>query len=255
MWLKRFFSRNEDKGFDPSLVLDDVGYSTVFAIGDVHGCLDLAKKVERHIFGEMGAGTDTSSLLIYLGDVIDRGPQSAQFIEHFLSPTPSGFKRQLIAGNHEVMFRSFLAAPSKGRKWMAYGGRETLESYGISREQMSIENLEYLVGCSIPEEHQDLLKRLPPYLVWNGFVFAHSGLDTQRYLSEQTAERTSTVRPNYDEQYHTFGKRVVHGHRIVEKPTVCDFDISLDTGAYATGRLSYAKLKSNGCVELNSISL
>jgi serine/threonine protein phosphatase 1 len=252
MWLKRWLSNDEIGEFDAELILDSK-FSTVFAVGDVHGCADLAKKLERQILATTN-NADLPVAVVYLGDVIDRGPESAQFLEHFLTPLPRGYERLLIGGNHELMFRAFLDAPNLSSRWIAYGGRETLQSYGILVDEMQKESIEYVLETAIPKGHRELLAKVRPYLVWRDYVLVHSGLDIDKSANLQVVEKTSVAPANYPEQFAKFGKTVVHGHRVVEHPILDDHQIALDTGAFATGRLSFAKLALDQAVEIGSIT-
>src|SRR6478609_8623701 len=107
----------------------DVGERPIYAIGDVHGCLVALRQLEAKITADAMSHLHRP-LVVMLGDVVDRGPASAQVIDHLLTTTPD-FDRICLAGNHEVAMAEFLDAPHPRHDWLEFGGLETLLSYGI----------------------------------------------------------------------------------------------------------------------------
>ncbi|MCZ4271829.1 metallophosphoesterase [Maritalea porphyrae] len=252
IWAKRFQRAHCKVDEKSHLINDDI--QTIYAIGDVHGSLDLLKKLEHEVFNTHNQKSGSAALL-FLGDFIDRGPMSANLIEHLIGVSPKGFVRLCICGNHELMMKEFLSSPSPDADWLFCGGRETLLSYGIGRIDVDKSSLLYQVLAAIPANHMRFLESLVPYYIWNKFIFTHAGLNPEKGIAEQTAKDTCRNVSSYKCQKQAFGKTIVHGHFIVPNPVKNEAEISLDTAAFATGRLSYAKIEKCGAVELYSITL
>jgi serine/threonine protein phosphatase 1 len=103
----------------------------VYAIGDLHGRADLLEALHEQIAADAG-GRPGPNIAIYLGDYVDRGPQSKDTIDLALAGPAPGFRRHWLKGNHEAAMLGFLEDPASGAAWLAFGGRETLQSYGIA---------------------------------------------------------------------------------------------------------------------------
>ncbi|KQU99451.1 hypothetical protein ASC89_10745 [Devosia sp. Root413D1] len=219
----------------------------VYAIGDVHGCLAELRQLERLIEAD-AAGTPGEKWMVLLGDYIDRGPQSAQVIDHLLAPAPAGFRRFTLAGNHEQMLLDFLAAPQQSAEWLDYGGVETLTSYGIDardgggRPAMLARSLE----AQMPRSHLEWLRQLPISLETPGFFFAHAGVRPGRTLAEQLDGDLMWIREPFLGGATGTGKIVVHGHTPEAEPMRLPWRIGIDTGAFATGRLTSARIDKGG---------
>jgi serine/threonine protein phosphatase 1 len=225
----------------------------IYAIGDVHGCLVELRRLEQLIALD-ALHTAGEKWLVLLGDYIDRGPQSAQVIDHLLAPPADGFRRFSLAGNHEQMLLDFLAAPNEAAEWLEYGGVETLASYGIDardaggRPAALAKSLE----AQMPRSHLEWLRRLPVSLETPGFFFAHAGVRPGRALAEQEDRDLLWIREPFLESAVDAGTVVVHGHTPVAEPERRAWRIGIDTGAFATGRLTSARIDANGAVRFLS---
>ena len=199
-------------------------------------------KIEADISGFEG-----TAHLVFLGDYIDRGLQSRQVIEILLSDRLKPFEAYFLKGNHEDALLSFLSDPGFGPKWAAYGGRETLVSYGVRPPRSLSLNSEWEKAHdaflkAIPNVHQKFLMTLPTSVRIGGYGFAHAGLRPGKTFAEQNDEDLMWIRDEFLGGKSTFDVMVVHGHTPVDQPHSDHRRINVDTGAYFTGRLTAAKL-------------
>jgi serine/threonine protein phosphatase 1 len=220
----------------------------VYAIGDVHGQLPLLRMLEQKI-AEDAENFSGEKWIVLLGDFVDRGPASAQVLDHLVAAPKHGLTRYCLAGNHEIMMLDALEGRCPTRQWMELGGLETLSSYGISardlgRTPASSPRFRYLLDSHIPTEHIEFLRDLPVAIDLPGFLFVHAGARLDIPLSQQTDKELTLVSDHSGVAGKEDEKIVVHGHRIVEKPTWDKGNINVDTGAYLTGRLTAARLVS-----------
>jgi serine/threonine protein phosphatase 1 len=217
----------------------------IYAIGDVHGCLDLLKRLEAKIVAD-AAGAPGDKLIVMLGDLIDRGPASAQVIDHVLSRPPAGFGRISLLGNHESMMLAFIRDPRRGAIWLENGGRETLLSYGLPSDTLlrgvALRVLENVIASHVPQEHIEFLERLPVLLDTPDAIFVHAGLRPGVKLEAQSDDDLIWFRDNYESDYAEFGRPVVHGHMPRAEALLAPFRIAIDTGAYANGRLTAVRV-------------
>jgi serine/threonine protein phosphatase 1 len=183
-------------------------------------------------------------LVVLLGDVIDRGPASAQLLDHLLAPPPAGIRRVVLRGNHEAMFLRFWAAPRLNDPWLRHGGAEMVRSYGVDLGDPALARrgrLRQVLAACIPPEHVEFLSRTPLALYLPGFVLAHAGVNPDVPLDVQRAGDVLWGDPARLDGADTEGGAVViHGHR--PQPDGQAYRgrgrINVDTGAYATGRLT-----------------
>lgn len=222
------------------------GYDTVYAVGDVHGCLDLARTLEARILRdgeETGAG---KSLTLYLGDVIDRGPKSAHVLD-LLTARSDTMERRCLRGNHEQFMLDFLAEPRNALDWLDFGGTETLQSYGVYEgrrffERASPAEARALLAATIPEAHRTFLGALPHFAMRGDTLFCHAGLDPTKPLGGQSAEDFMWARERFLAHREGYGVTVVHGHTPTAAPRLEWGRAGVDTGAYESGRLTCAKV-------------
>jgi serine/threonine protein phosphatase 1 len=215
--------------------------AAIYAIGDVHGRLDLLQQLEAQIVAD-AADLAGEVWLLLLGDVIDRGPQSAQVVEHLLAPPPAGFRRFCLMGNHEDMLLDFLAQPDPFAPWLDNGGIATLRSYGVPDEAWHSRPLEEIVATFLPQAHVDFFEQLPVVIETPHFFFAHAGIRPGRPLTAQARDDLLWYRDDYAADYGSLPKTVVHGHTPLPAPMVRPRRVALDTGACFSGMLSAARL-------------
>jgi serine/threonine protein phosphatase 1 len=215
----------------------------VYVVGDIHGCLDLYQKLETQIMAE-AAGARV--LIVLVGDLVDRGPDSAGVIRHLMAPPPEGAERLVLMGNHEQMMLEFFKAPRAHIRWLDYGGRTTLASYGIDEAQMGLFTLPEgeladKMRALLPPEHLAWIRSLPGAVrLGPRYFVSHSGLNPDKPLSEQSARDLMWSRNI--KGMPPEGVTVIHGHTPIETVDLTGPFIDIDTGVYATGRLSAVRL-------------
>nr|WP_255700131.1 metallophosphoesterase family protein [Jiella avicenniae] len=220
----------------------------VYAIGDIHGCIEALRRLETKIF-EDAQPTIGTKLLVYIGDFIDRGPDSAAVIDHLLSEPPAGFRRLCLAGNHEAMLFDLLEGRIGIGDWLQFGGDNTLFSYGFDFNYLTHEMrlgheavLEEFV-TAFPPAHRQFLSALPVAFSTPRFLFTHAGVRPGTPLADQTDHDLMWVRDRFlNAGDHGLGKIVVHGHTPASQPVQTPFRIGIDTGAYMGGPLTAVRL-------------
>ncbi len=224
---------------------------TVYAIGDVHGRLDLLRGLEAVIFDD-AKGSDAEKLIVYIGDLIDRGPDSAGVLAHIRGAAPDGFLRLALLGNHEHMLLRFVHDTNEDL-WLNFGGRETLVSYGVSEQETydvkpGTTDMRLLLQKAIPREHLKFLQSLPQAITLKHFILTHAGGNPAKPFSGQTKREMVWGVSGFMKTKAEYGREMVHGHFIVDNVRRADGKIAIDTGAYASGRLSAVKLEHDGTV-------
>lgn len=220
----------------------------IYAIGDVHGRLDCLSRIEDSIARHeamLGDGQDAH--VIFLGDYIDRGPSSRGVIEALVPRTFAGLSARHLLGNHEDAMLHFLASPRDGSDWLHFGGTATLASYGVgtaaSITPAQLPAVAKRLQERLPEAHIAFLRELELTILLGGFLFVHAGIRPGIALAKQTRRDLLNIRDPFLGADRPLPWRVVHGHTIVEAAEITPTRISLDTGAYATGRLSCAVIE------------
>ncbi len=219
----------------------------MYVVGDIHGRLDCLTEVHALIDRDRYANPTTNISEIYLGDYIDRGPDSFGVIDCLLS-RGNDVATVFLRGNHETMFESFLNDQISFEAWRAVGGAETLVSYGVdgraitANYRLSRDAAEALV----PKEHQAFLHSLQNYHTVGSYCFAHAGLRPNVALSRQSLEDLTRIRRAFLTYAGDFGYIVVHGHTPVTEVEFRPNRINIDTGAYVTNRLSVLKIDASG---------
>jgi serine/threonine protein phosphatase 1 len=222
----------------------------VFAIGDVHGHLGLLEAMLEAIAAEDARRPPaTWSVEVFLGDVIDRGPESRGVVDLLLATPGGGRHRICLRGNHEDCLLHFLDDPAILMDWRAYGGLETLASYGVARRPLtSFEDLDAVrieFAEKLPEAHKRFFENTWMFYQDGGFFFSHAGVRPGVALDHQAAEDLLYIRDPFISATALFEKRVVHGHTPVAAVDIRPNRINVDTGAYATGRLSCAVIEGD----------
>ncbi|GGI75348.1 metallophosphoesterase [Polymorphobacter multimanifer] len=220
----------------PPAVPDDL---RVYAIGDIHGRVDLLEDMLAMITADHAA-EPVRTEVVFLGDYIDRGPASAAIIERLASPLPDFASWRFLAGNHEDAMSSVLAGNFElMSEWIGYGGLETLESYGISRREMAAGGIILDNALSrIPPHHRAFLAALEHHAVIGDYVFVHAGIRPGVVLARQDRRDLLSIRQPFLDDDRDHGFVVVHGHSISDTVETRHNRIGIDTGAYRSGRLT-----------------
>ncbi|MBF0393209.1 MAG: serine/threonine protein phosphatase [Alphaproteobacteria bacterium] len=214
--------------------------SRLYAIGDVHGRIDLLDRLLALIEADAATSPAARRVVVFLGDYVDRGPCSRQVIDRLAAGPPPGFEWIALDGNHEAMMRSFLEDPSTAPAWLRNGGDATLASYvGASPRIGDIPaDLRGALAEALPGAHLRFLSRLGPSHVEGGYFFAHAGVRPGVALESQSRDDLLWIRGPFLDHEGSFGRVVVHGHSIAPRPVDRHNRIGVDTGAYASGRLT-----------------
>ena len=240
--IRRLFASNASKASRPAVPEGERYY----VIGDIHGRLDLlealAEAIERH--DAQASPADTTVVL--LGDLVDRGPDSAGVIR-FTRDWQSRRKVRLLAGNHKEVLRHFLK----------HGGRETILSYGIPRKEfndLSVKQLFKRLPKIVPQEDRDYLASFEEMIVAGDYVFVHAGIDPATPLSEQRRRDMLWIRDRFLRDTGPFEKVVVHGHTIFEEVADNGHRIGIDTGAFRTGVLTALMLEGDRRQQIQAVA-
>lgn len=214
----------------------------VYAVGDVHGRVDLLVDLHRRIAEDAKSAPESRRLAIYLGDYVDRGPDSAGVIDHLLDSPLPGFEQVYLMGNHEEFLLQFLDDPADGDVWIANGGDATLRSYGV--EPGSDGFAGDLAAAweqlrrKMPKKHGTFLKQLGVSHLEGDYLFVHAGIRPGVPLDKQSDEDLLWIREPFLEAGDEHEVVVVHGHTPVDAGQVHDNRIAVDTGAVWSDRLT-----------------
>jgi serine/threonine protein phosphatase 1 len=215
----------------------------IYAIGDVHGCAALLEKL-LGLIAEDSAGA--AARLIFLGDYVDRGPDSKRVIDILSSLRDERPSTVFLMGNHERAMLDFLADGQMGAEWLHWGGDKTAESYGVADIwTLEPEETSRALRAAAPAAHLAFLEGLPACATFGDYIFVHAGLKPGRALADQTEEDMLWIRSEFHNAApeHRPEKVVVHGHHPVKKPLDAGWRIDVDTGAVWTDRLTAVVLE------------
>lgn len=215
----------------------------IYAVGDTHGCAERLRELHARI-GEDAAGVSAGRrVVVYLGDYVDRGPDSRGLLDVLLHEPLPGFERVHLKGNHEDILLRFLEDKSVCLHWMQYGGDATCRSYGV--EPLSAPPVADRSGwlrerlrTAMPRGHLDFLNGLSLSRVEGDYLFVHAGIRPGVALDEQAAEDLLWIREPFLGSRADHGKVVVHGHTPAESPVRRRNRIGIDTGACYGGVLT-----------------
>jgi serine/threonine protein phosphatase 1 len=221
----------------------------VYAIGDIHGRLDLLRDLHARIREDAREYAAVRRVLVYIGDYIDRGYESRQTVDYLLDQPLPEFDTVHLMGNHERTLLDFLGDIGYGPGWLRYGGRETLFSYGIGWDRDLAGSEECLLRIQaelrekLPPAHLRFFSGLGMTHVEGDYLFVHAGIRPGIPIESQNADDLLWIRDDFLGSRAEHGKVVVHGHSIAETPELLPNRI--DTGAFATGRLTCLVLEEN----------
>jgi serine/threonine protein phosphatase 1 len=214
----------------------------VYAVGDIHGRLDLLDDLLIRIEADDEARPSSQTLLIFLGDLVDRGPSSAQVVDRLLNLSRSGRRARFLMGNHEEVFLRALGGDRNALPFFVrIGGKPTVLSYGIDEQtyrKADYQQLHSLMQAHVPAEHIAFLEAFEDMIVIGDYVFVHAGIQPRLPLAEQSPAALRWVREEFLSHPHPLEKIVVHGHTIADDVEETVNRIGLDTGAYASGKLT-----------------
>ncbi len=223
--------------------------TVVYAVGDIHGCADLLDVMHGMIRHDSQIPEFARKVLIYLGDYVDRGPDSKGVVDRILEKPLEGFETYCLIGNHEDFLVDFLADPEAGPLWLSNGGLATLLSYGVDFRPDTglghgrLEELQQQFFDALPSSHLDFYRELQFSHVEGDYFFVHAGVRPGVPLHDQSDEDMLWIRNEFLDSSDDFGKMIVHGHTISWEPEFRGNRIGIDTGAFASGVLTGLALK------------
>ncbi len=238
--IARFFTRASRPDAQPARV---PAGRRVYAIGDIHGCLEPLHKLHALIQEHAAKQPPAENVVVYLGDYVDRGPDSCGVIDLLLAEPLTGFEHVYLKGNHEDSLCRFLANGLYGPQWVAYGGDATLYSYGVrpplpQSDTAELQRIREDFAQRLPRDHVEFFEGLRLAHFEGDYAFVHAGVRPGVAFDRQVPEDLLWIRDEFLRSDVDFGKIVVHGHSITEVPTTRRNRIGIDTGAFASGRLT-----------------
>src|SRR5437868_7267138 len=222
----------------------------VYAIGDIHGRLDLLEDLLSRISEDARRHhADQARQLVFLGDYVDRGSESRGVVERLLDDPMPGFSKVYLMGNHEEAMLAFLEGLSDGLDWLSFGGLETLLSYGVPlrslpRNEDTALSLRRALAEAVPQSHIDFFRSCILHHSIGDYLFVHAGVRPRISLERQNPADLMWIRDDFlRSKVPLPGRIVVHGHTICDLPQNREHRINIDTGAFVSGRLTCLVLR------------
>jgi serine/threonine protein phosphatase 1 len=220
----------------------------IYAISDIHGCAHLLEPMFRVIDADVAHSRPQRAIEVYLGDYIDRGPDSALTLDLLIDRSRRG-NTVFLKGNHEAFLAEVFRDPARMADWFRVGGQQTLMSYGLSpspnprdEEQRALVRE---LQAAMPPQHLEFLKRLRLSFTCGDFFFVHAGVRPGVPLIVQREADLLWIRDEFLQSKKQFGKYIVHGHTPVRSAEVLTNRANIDTGAYATGNLTLLSIQGS----------
>lgn len=229
----------------------------IYAVGDVHGRLDLFSRLMAIVKRDQAARLPVTTQIILLGDIVDRGPDSAAMVRGCMNLTALSDRFVVLKGNHEEMMAEALGGNlTVYGHWLGFGGSETLLSWGLDRSvaygPATPDNLE-IAARAVGSDVINWLGNLPLYYQYDGYLFVHAGIRPGIPLRKQNAEDLMWITSDFLESKVPHGMTVVHGHSVNEDgPVIRSNRIGIDTGAYRTERLTALGIENSETWTLNT---
>ena len=230
----------------------------VWAVGDIHGCLGLLKPLVEAILADAASIDAQRKVVIFLGDYIDRGPDSRGVLRYLMDlPKDAGVEWRFLKGNHEEAMLKFLDDPSFGPNWCEYGGDAALASYGLKPPEMKHRAQSWALVAAdldhkISNDEREFLESLEYSLSIGDYFFAHAGARPRIALDRQSERDLTWIRGSFLNDPEPFEKVIVHGHTPTATVHVDARRIGVDTKAYESGVLSAVKLLGDTCQIVSS---
>lgn len=221
----------------------------VYAIGDIHGRDDLFARLIDRIDADDAARGPARTSIVLLGDLVDRGPASAAVVERACNLARARPALRLLSANHEeVMLKALAGSLEALRFFCRIGGEETIWSYGITREAyraMTFDELLPAFQAAVPPHHVALLKAAEDMVQIGDYLFVHAGVRPGVEFAAQRPSDLRWIREDFLDDPRWHGAMVVHGHTIAEAVDAQPNRIGIDTGAYASGKLTAIGLEGS----------
>jgi serine/threonine protein phosphatase 1 len=220
----------------------------VYAVGDIHGRADLLTTIRKKIARDGKRGIKKAKIkrkvVVYLGDYVDRGPDSFGVIDMLLNDPLDGFEEIYLKGNHEDYMTKFLVGDGDGLGWLFNGAETTIASYGVEPgnwmdfDPEKLRSLRTELFDAIPEDHRTFFKDLELSHLEGSYLFVHAGIRPDVPLDDQDEDDLMWIRDDFLESDVDHEARVVHGHTISWTPEILPNRIGIDTGAFVSGVLT-----------------
>jgi len=219
----------------------------IYAIGDIHGRFDLLQELVSEIRRDLERDRPERTIEIFLGDYIDRGPQSREIVDWLIETPPMTDERICLLGNHEDILLHALDDTSAMTNWLYNGGGETLLSYGVKVRgfggESSLIELQQGLRAALPGSHLEFFASLRRMVDFSPYLFVHAGIRPGRAIEDQDPEDLVWIREPFLHSDADLGRIVVHGHTPAMHPEVRKNRINIDTGAVFRGCLTCAVLE------------
>lgn len=221
----------------------------LYAVGDIHGRSDLLIKLLRQIEADAARRSAARKTLVFLGDYVDRGPDSRGVVDLLLFSPPKGFDDiHFLKGNHEALLLDFLADPGGLDHWLMNGGDATMASYGVDVDLLNAmgagpEAWRNAFTDVLPQLHRNFFESLRLQVFAGDYLFVHAGVKPGVPLDAQAESDLIWIRGPFLRAEQSFGKVVVHGHTPVRAPEIKANRIGIDTGAVFSGQLTALRLQ------------
>lgn len=222
----------------------------LYAVGDIHGRADLLDAVINKVVEDSAEIPEMRKALIFLGDYIDRGPESSTVVDMMLEADPKGIEVINLMGNHEQFLLMFLRNSDIGAGWLQNGGMETFESYGIELDGrdwdiFDYDQLQAELEAVLPLSHIRFFEKLRVKYQEGDYFFTHAGVSPASDINKQKAQDLLWIREPFLSSEKDHGAIVVHGHSPGLKPVIKPNRIGIDTAAYYTGHLTCLVLEGD----------
>ncbi|MEQ1937413.1 metallophosphoesterase [Mesorhizobium sp. CN5-321] len=218
----------------------------LYAIGDIHGRLDLLAAMHEAIAAEIARDRPADWRIVHLGDYVDRGPDSSGVIEFLVEAGRRDRRNLFLAGNHELGMLDFLAKPDLNGLFARYGGPATARSYGVDIEQGSAQEAAAALAAAMPSAHMDFLHRLAFSASFGDFFFCHAGIKPGVPLENQSERDLVWIREPFLTSPDLHPKLVVHGHTPGPEAEIMPNRVNIDTLAWSSGRLTALAMAGAG---------
>ena len=219
-------------------------------MGDIHGRLDLLEAILGRIEADaQSSGHAKYRTLVFLGDYVDRGPDSRGVVEMLIGGLPQGFEAHFLKGNHEAILLNFLDDAWTLDNWLVNGGDATMRSYGVDTDRLArlgapAELWRQALQEVLPESHLEFYRSLKLSVAFGDYLFVHAGVKPGVPLAAQSEADLIWIRGPFLNHADPFGKIVVHGHTPGKEPVTRSNRVGIDTGACFTGRLTALRLEA-----------
>ncbi len=242
MALSRLLSSKSKVSAPPAQAPKD---TRVYAVGDIHGCLEQLLALQEAIQEDAAASEAKRKVVVYLGDYLDRGPDCRGVIRQLIEQPLAGFESVHLMGNHEQFLLDFLRKSEVMRIWLLNGGDETLRSFGVNPFVGGAEGLQAALREALTKAELKFLRGLRMSHGEGDYHFVHAGVRPGVPIDQQDPHDLLWIRDEFLGSKEDFGKVVVHGHSPRKAPEERANRIGVDTGAVYGGQLTAVALEAD----------